>query len=92
MSKSETQRKHRRRHVWKTFYLESGRAYHEIQSVWQSWPRSGKSHKMFFDGGGCIETNVPVAHLRDIFRTADVRWVDYVSDTHCSRDERHNDD
>jgi hypothetical protein len=71
--------KHKRR-LWKTFYLESGGAYHEIESVWQSWSRSSPKHKMVFEGGGVIQTNVPVSELRDIFRYADVRWVDYVSD------------
>jgi len=71
----------RKRRIWKTFYLESGRDYHEIESVWQSWARSKPSHKMIFEGAGMIQTNVPVVELRDIFRTADAKWVDYVSDT-----------
>lgn len=77
-----------KRRIWKTFYLESGRDYHEIESVWQSWSRSGPSHRMFFEGGGCIETNVPLVELRDIFRTADAKWQDYVSDIKCSEDQR----
>jgi hypothetical protein len=70
-----------KRRLWKTFYLESGRDYHELESVWQSWPRSKGSHQMNFAGAGMIQTNVPLSTLRDIFRTADARWVDYVSDT-----------
>lgn len=71
----------RQRRIWKTFYLESGRDCHEIESVWQSWSRSNPKHKMIFEGAGMIQTNVPLVELRDIFRTADARWVDYVSDT-----------
>lgn len=77
----------KKRYLWKTFYLENGRDYHELESVWQSWSRSQKKHKMFFDGGGVIETNIPLAELRDIFRVADAKWVDYVSDTEQSKDE-----
>lgn len=33
------QPKTRCRRTWKTFYLESGRAYHETESVRQSWAR-----------------------------------------------------
>lgn len=71
----------KKRRTWKTFYIESGRGYGELQAVWQSWPRSRKSHQMLFEGGGCIQTNVPLSELRDLFRTADVKWQDYVSDT-----------
>lgn len=77
----------KRRRVWKTFYLESGRDYHEIESVWQSWPRSTPKHRMYFEGGGLIETNVPIVELRDIFRTADAKWVDYTSDTDRAGDD-----
>lgn len=76
----------KKRYLWKTFYIESGRDYHELESVWQSWSRSQKKHKMLFQGG-IIETNVPLAELRDIFRVADARWVDYTSDTEQSKDE-----
>jgi hypothetical protein len=68
-----------KRRVWKTFYLESGRDYHELESLWQSWGDS--KHKMIFEGAGMIQTNVPLADLRDMFRSADARWVDYISDT-----------
>lgn len=68
-----------KRRVWKTFYLESGRDYRELESLWQSWGDS--KHKMIFEGAGMIQTNVPLADLRDMFRSVDARWVDYVSDT-----------
>lgn len=74
-------REPKKRHIWKTFYLESGRDYHEIESVWTSWPQSKPAHQMIFEGGGIIQTNVPIAELRDIFSYAEVRWVDYTSAT-----------
>ena len=77
----KTRRARQPRRVWKTFYIESGRALNSIESVWQSWPdRSG--HTMRVDNGiGMVETNLPVRDLRDLFRLADVRWRDYASDS-----------
>jgi hypothetical protein len=75
-------REPRPRRVWKTFYITSGRAFNDLASCWKSFGADPK-HKMFFeDGIGIIETNLPIADLRDLFRAADVRFpTDYTTDT-----------
>lgn len=75
------------RRTWKTFYIERRNDYRAIQAVWGSWPRSQSSHQMLFEGAGCIQTNVPLRELRDLFRIADARWRDYVSDVKQLTDE-----
>lgn len=68
-----------RRRLWKTFYISDGRERGRLQEVWQSWPVTPKTN-VFDIQVGFIETNLPLTELRDLFRIADVKWRDYVSD------------
>lgn len=74
-----------KRRLWKTFFVTDHGDFRSLQSAWGSWKHNSR-HRMTFDRG-VIETNLPLAELRSLFRSANVTWIDYVSDTEQSKDD-----
>jgi hypothetical protein len=73
-----------KRGVWKTYVLPSN-DFRALQSAWQSFDSEKLSHHvMNFTGSPTqiVETNLPQAKLRQLFRWAGVesRWQNFVSD------------
>lgn len=80
----------RKRRLWKTFFIPSDDDFNYLSSAWQSscdaW--GDKRYVMYFEPGiGLVETNLPLTALRALFRFADIKWHDYVSDTKPTNQE-----
>jgi len=76
------------RNIWKTFPELTDWEIRSFDSYWQSSKaafgcrRDGTPYTMVVDkwpGGGEIETNLPLRHLRQLFSYAGIPWRDYIS-------------
>jgi hypothetical protein len=75
----------RHRRLWKTFFFDDA-TDHELQSLWHNTPKQNH-HVMVFDAPGFVETNLPYAELRAMFRMLDKQMPDHVTDTKPSWSE-----
>ena len=77
-----------KQNTWKTFPELSSWEVQALDSYWQSSKnafgkqRNGADWIFILDkwpGGGELETNVPLRHLRQLFSYARIPWRDYIS-------------